>query len=136
MKKTLLLASVLVTLSAGNYAYADDDCYVPMSKWQSRDAVRSMAEAKGWNVRRIKIDDGCYEIKGRDAKGRKIEVKIDPATLAVIELEYEDDDDNYGQRKRHRNKKGASAPTGPITPVNPPSNGLFSPGSKPKVITQ
>lgn len=44
-------------------------------------------------MRRIKIDDGCYEIDGRDAEGRRIEVTVHPATLQVIEFEYEDDDD-------------------------------------------
>ena len=142
MNKSLMLASVLATLSVGTLAYADDDdCYVPMSKWQSREAVRSMAEAQGWNVHRIKIDDGCYEVKGYDASGRKIEAKIDPATLAVIEMEYEgrkhreedereDGDDDEGGR---RSNGGNAAP---MTPVNPPDNGLFAPGGKPKVIIQ
>ncbi len=136
MKKILSLASVLVALSAGSPAYADDDCYVPMSKWQPRDAVRSMAKAKGWDVRRIKIDDGCYEIKGYDASGREIEVKIDPATMAVVKFEYEDDDDDDDHKKHGRKYKGKKSSTGQNTPINPPDNGLFAPGSKPKVITQ
>ncbi len=135
MKKSLILASVLATLSVGTLAYADDDdCYVPMSQWQSRDAVRGMAEAQGWKVRRIKIDDGCYEIKGYDASGREIEVKIDPATLAVIEMEYEDDDDDDDYRRR--NTGNNAAPMTPAAPVTPPDNGLFAPGAKPKVIIQ
>ncbi len=127
MKKALLLASILATTSLGYTAFADDDdCYVPMSKWQSRDAVRDMAEAQGWEVRRVKIDDGCYEIKGFDAKGREIEVKIDPATLAVVDFEYEDDDDEYS---RNKNNSTSAAPSGVVTPVNPPDNGLFTPSN-------
>ena len=49
-----------------------------------------MAEAQGWTVRRIKIDDGCYEVDGQDAEGRAIEVKLDPASLEVVEFEFED----------------------------------------------
>lgn len=49
-----------------------------------------MAEAQGWTIRRIKIDDGCYEIAGSDAEGRAIEVKVDPATLKILRIEYED----------------------------------------------
>ena len=49
-----------------------------------------MAEEKGWPLRRIKIDDGCYELRGCDAKGREIEVKVGPATLKVLEIEYDD----------------------------------------------
>ncbi|MCI2395714.1 PepSY domain-containing protein [Aliiroseovarius sp. N1F302] len=83
-----------------------------------------MAEKQGWTVRRIKTDDGCYEIKGRDAQGRQIEVKLDPATLDVVEWEYDDDDDDY------RGSGNNAAPTGTVAP---PANGLFSPGARPVV---
>ena len=72
-------------------ALAGDDCAVPMTDWQPREAVVKLAEEQGWVLRRIRIDDGCYEVIGRDAAGRSIEVKLDPATLAVVEMEFEDD---------------------------------------------
>jgi hypothetical protein len=72
-------------------ALADDDCAVPMTDWQPREAVVKLAAEQGWDLRRIRIDDGCYEVIGRDAAGRAIEVKLDPATLAVVEMEFEDD---------------------------------------------
>jgi len=91
MKTSLPILAVFVTLALGGTALADDDdCIVPMAQWQSREAVQRMAAAQGWIVARIKIDDGCYEIKGRDAEGREIEVKVDPGTLAIVEMEYED----------------------------------------------
>lgn len=82
----LLLLGVL----CASPAYAGDDCEVPMAQWQPRAAVVRLAAEKGWEVRRIKIDDGCYELIGRDADGNSIEVKLDPATLAVVEIEFED----------------------------------------------
>lgn len=93
MRRTALLIGSLVFLPAG-LAQADDDCFVPMADWQPRDAVARLAEENNWSVRRIKIDDGCYEIDGRDAQGRRIEVTVHPATLQVIEFEYEDRDDD------------------------------------------
>ena len=127
MKKFLIAATVLAGLGAAGVALADDDdCRVPMADWQPREAVQAMAEAQGWTVRRIKTDDGCYEIKGRDAQGREIEVKVDPATLAVVEFEYEDDDDD--DHKRKDGKAPAAAGT-----VAPPANGLITPGTKPVV---
>ena len=91
MKTSLPILAVLVTLALSGTALADDDdCIVPMAQWQPREAVQRMAEAQGWTVARIKIDDGCYEIDGRDAEGREIEVKVDPGTLAIVEMEYED----------------------------------------------
>jgi hypothetical protein len=112
------------TLEIIKLKYGDGDCRVPMASWQPRDAVAAMAKAKGWTVRRIKTDDGCYEIKGRDAQGREIEVKVDPATLEVVEFEYEDDDDRG-------NKAGGTM--APAQNRATPSNGLFTPGTKPIV---
>ena len=91
MKKTLTTLGFLAVFPAG-VALAHDDCFVPMANWQPRDAVARLAEENGWTVRRIKIDDGCYEIDGLDAGGRRIEVTVHPSTLQIIVLEYEDDD--------------------------------------------
>ena len=93
MRKTLTILAFLATLPAGA-ALADDDCFVPMADWQPREAVAEFAVAQGWEVRRIKIDDGCYEIDGRDATGRAIEVKLHPGTLQIVEFEFEDDSDD------------------------------------------
>ncbi|MYM56316.1 PepSY domain-containing protein [Thalassovita mangrovi] len=98
MKKTLTILSFLAVLPAGA-VLADDDCFVPMADWQPRASVAQLAEENGWTVRRIKIDDGCYEIDGTDADGRRIEVTVHPSTLQVIELEYEDDDDRPRKTK-------------------------------------
>lgn len=100
MWKSLTIPTVALLAVAGPAA-ADDDCFVPMANWQPRAAVTQMAEARGWTVRRIKIDDGCYEIAGRDAEGRAIEVTVHPATLAVIEIEYDED-------RPRRDRKGTS----------------------------
>ena len=125
MKKYLIATTLLLGLGAAGIALADDnDCRVPMADWQPRGAVQQMAEAQGWTVRRIKTDDGCYEIKGRDASGREIEVKVDPATLAVVKLECEDDDDDDYRGR------GNAAPAGS---GKPPANGLFTPGTAPVV---
>lgn len=70
-------------------ALADDDCAVPMADWKPRAAVEALARDNGWKVTRIRLDDGCYELDGQDAQGRWIEVKLDPASLRVVEMEVE-----------------------------------------------
>jgi hypothetical protein len=92
-----LFASFLVASTA----QADVDCAVPMTQWQPRDAVLVLAADNNWQVRRIKIDDGCYEIYATDADGRQFEVKVNPGTLAVLEFEYEDDDHEEREDKKH-----------------------------------
>ena len=90
MGKSLTVVTLLASLAATSVAWADEDCSVPMAQWQPREAVQRMAEAQGWTVRRIKIDDGCYEIDGRDADGRASKMTVDPATLTIQAIEYED----------------------------------------------
>ena len=51
--------------------------------------MAEFAKQKGWNVRQIKVDDGCYEIEGSDGDGNQIEVRLHPATLDVLEFEQE-----------------------------------------------
>lgn len=85
--------SMLALALIATPALAGDDCAVPMTDWQPREAVMKFAAEQGWDLRRIRIDDGCYEVTGRDAEGRVIEVKLNPATLAVVEMEFEDGDD-------------------------------------------
>ncbi|AQS47355.1 hypothetical protein BMG03_05750 [Thioclava nitratireducens] len=99
MKKTMTILAFLATFPAGA-ALADDDCFAPMADWQPRDAVVQLAEQNGWTVRRIKIDDGCYEIDGTDVQGRRVEVKLHPATLQVLEIEYENGEEGRSRQDR------------------------------------
>lgn len=112
------------TLMIVKFKYADYECQVPMSDWQSRESVETLAEQKGWVVRRIKTDDGCYKIKGFDAQGRKIEAKIDPGSLKVVKFKNK----GFGDDDRARAKSPAMTGT-----KQAPANGLFTPGSKPVV---
>jgi hypothetical protein len=96
----LLLLGVLCAAPA----HAEEDCEVPMAQWQPRAAVVRLAAEKGWDLRRIRIDDGCYEVIGRDATGRDIEVKLDPATLKIVEMEFEDHPHGAQEREPHENE--------------------------------
>lgn len=85
-----LLALALPLSLAALPALADDDCDAPVDRWQSREAVRQMATRQGWQIQRLKIDDGCYEIHGTDAQGRSFKAKIDPETLKVLKMKQRD----------------------------------------------
>ncbi len=64
--------------------FAKDDCQVPIESWQSRDAALQVAKERGWRVERLKIDDGCYELRGVDATGASFKAKLDPQTLQTV----------------------------------------------------
>tara|TARA_B110000503_G_C7168525_1_gene423130 strand:- start:4080 stop:4394 length:315 start_codon:yes stop_codon:yes gene_type:complete len=94
MKLFIPLMSFASWLLVATSTLADVRCAVPMADWQPRDAIAQLAAQKGWTVRRIKIDDGCYEVSGWDAQGQRIEVKIHPATLGLMADGPDDDDES------------------------------------------
>jgi hypothetical protein len=102
----LVLSLALAALPA----VAEDDCDAPLARWQSREAVRQMAAQQGWQIQRLKIDDGCYEVRGTDAQGRSFKAKLDPETLKVLKLKH--GDTSHGrERERERGDPGAAATT-------------------------
>ena len=106
----------LLVLSVGLIAlpvWASDDCDAPLDRWQTREAVREMAAAQGWQIQRLKIDDGCYEIRATDAQGRPFKAKLDPETLKVLKIKQ---DVHQRDRARDRDHDGAARQTGPPTP--------------------
>ena len=86
MKSRLPLAFVLA-LTGASAAMAGDDCRRPMAEWQSREAVTAHVTALGVTAERLRIDDGCYEVRGRDSDGNRVGLKIDPTSLAILKLE-------------------------------------------------
>ena len=133
MKYTPSLRHGLLALSLGLAAlptWASDDCDAPVNRWQSRDAVRQMATAQGWQIHRLKIDDGCYEIRGTDSQGRSFKAKIDPETLKGLKLKQRDGEHDR-DRDRHRGpaapQNRLSQPDGTAAPLP-----LFTPGTAPR----
>lgn len=96
MKSGFIASTALLSLLLSGYALADDDCSDPVSDWQPRDTLRQHVEQQyGWSVQRIKVDDGCYELKGVDRKGNAIEASFSPASLRLrtLEIHFRDDGD-------------------------------------------
>ena len=97
----LVLSLGLVALPS----WASDDCDAPLDRWQTREAVRQMAATQGWQILRLKIDDGCYEVAGTDAQGRSFKAKIDPETLKVLKMKS-DKHQRDRDRERDRDEDG------------------------------
>ena len=130
MKHHPSLRRGLLALSLGLAALpalADDDCKAPMDRWQSREAVRQMATQQGWQIQRLKIDDGCYEIRGKDTQGRSFKAKIDPETLKILKMKQEGrqrTQERDRDREHAASQGGAPQPGGAVAPSPPLTPGI------------
>lgn len=87
MKSLTRTGVILASLVLGGTALADDDCTDPVADWQPRESLRLQLEQHGWEVQRIKVDDGCYEVRGVDKIGNAFKAKYAPASLRIRKLE-------------------------------------------------
>ena len=51
------------------------------SGWKSQEDLKKQLTAKGWKIRRIKIDGGCYEVYAINDKGERVESYFHPVTF-------------------------------------------------------
>jgi hypothetical protein len=56
----------------------------PEAERLSVDQIAQKLKEQGYTVRRIEVSRGCYEVKGTDAKGARVEMYVDPATAEII----------------------------------------------------
>ena len=85
----LRMLVALAALVASSAAFAETDCTDPIAQWKPREQLRQEVEQRGWTVQRIKVDEGCYEVRGTDRVGNKIKAKYAPASLRIRSLEVE-----------------------------------------------
>jgi hypothetical protein len=77
------LASTALTSNAFATGLATCDSG-PKSGWQAVEKLEKMLAEKGWTVRRIKEDGGCYEVYALNEKGERVEAYFHPVTLAPV----------------------------------------------------
>ena len=56
----------------------------PQETWQPQEKLQKMLTEKGWQIRRIKIDGGCYEVYALNEKGERVEAYFHPKTLDAV----------------------------------------------------
>ena len=54
--------------------------------WQSQEKLSAMLKEKGWDVRNIKVDGGCYEVYALDEKQERVEAYFHPVTLKRVQI--------------------------------------------------
>ncbi len=58
--------------------------------WQASSKLEKQLTDKGWTVRRIKEDGGCYEVYALDEKGARVEAYFHPVTLEPVPIQHHD----------------------------------------------
>jgi hypothetical protein len=86
MKRVLITTLFLSALGA-SAASAADLCSVPQGEWQPQDALQKQLESEGVTIKKIKIDEGCYEVYGTDKDGKRIENYYDPKTFSLVKAQ-------------------------------------------------
>ena len=89
MKALVLVNTALAGMLMGGAAWAANDCADPVADWQPRERLRQQIEQRGGTVQRIKVDDGCYEVRGIDARGNRFKGKDSPQSLRIKKLEID-----------------------------------------------
>jgi hypothetical protein len=86
MKQNLLIATLAVFAASVAQAHGDVKCDTPKAEWRGQMELQSKLVNEGWKVRKVKVENGCYEVYGFDPKGQKAEVFFDPKTFEPVLL--------------------------------------------------
>lgn len=80
--KSLLLLTAIIAMSTA--ALAEPTCTSPKDKWMKQADFQKTIEAQGYKVKKIKMQNGCYELYGHDKEGNRVELFFDPVTGAPV----------------------------------------------------
>ena len=86
-QKLSLLASLLIAslgFSVSASATGLMECDSDKSQWQTMQALQTKLEGEGWQIKKIKVDAGCYEAYATTPEGDKVEAYFDPVTFEKL----------------------------------------------------
>ena len=81
----LLLAAAALAVASPALATGKMTCNAgPQSSWKSQDALKASLIKQGWQVRKSKVDGGCYEVYGTDPQGNRVEAYFHPVSFEKL----------------------------------------------------
>ena len=81
----LTLAAAALAIGSPALATGKMSCKAgPQSKWKSQAALQTSLKKQGWQVRKSKVDGGCYEVYGTDPQGNRVEAYFHPVTFEKL----------------------------------------------------
>ncbi len=78
---TFFTVAIAVPVHATGLATCDSG---PRAGWQPQDKLERQLSDQKWQIRRIKVDGGCYEVYALNDKGERVEAYFHPLTLAPV----------------------------------------------------
>jgi hypothetical protein len=86
-----LIAIAVVAAATPAVAEKSSGCgEAPRAQWLSEDAIKAKGAELGYEVRRVKVEDGCYELYALDKNKTKLEVFLNPVTGALVKTKSQD----------------------------------------------
>ncbi len=93
MKITGAAFAAMLSLAANGWATGLATCDTgPREGWQSPETLKQILIEKGWEVRRIKEDGGCYEVYALTDQGERVEAYFHPETLEPVPVEHDEEE--------------------------------------------
>jgi hypothetical protein len=86
MRMIIPTLAMLAGLAIAGPALAESESCgdAPKSQWLSEQAIKDKALAQGLDVRQVKVEGSCYEIKAIDKSGARVERVVNPVTGEVV----------------------------------------------------
>ncbi len=86
----MLLSTLTATLLLSQTVFAGADCpAAPKNEWLSElDMQKRIINEYGYSISKFKIDDNCYEIYGKTAAGKKVEIYFNPTDGDIVKKKY------------------------------------------------
>jgi hypothetical protein len=95
MNRTIaaMIFGLTVGTSASALASEQARCgTVPKEKWLTSETVKARMAEQGYDVRSIKAERGCFEVKATDKNGARVEVYVNPETGTPLQSDSRHDD--------------------------------------------
>ena len=89
MTKYLILIATLSTVAftGPSFAESGEPTCVTTGTKLSKAAIKAKATDMGYDVRRVKTENGCFEVKAIAKDGSRVDVFMDPTTGKVLQIE-------------------------------------------------
>lgn len=82
--KAKLIAAAALLAATPLVSLADEKCTeTPKEQWLRPEQVQSSLQAKGYDVRRVKREGTCYEVKATK-EGKRISLHVNPADGTIV----------------------------------------------------